>query len=216
MDYLDRLSALLYDPFLSRGERRGMRNRRAALLGGARGRVLEIGAGTGLNVEHYPVDLDELVLAEPIAAMADVLRRRLETAGRTATVVEAPAERLPFPDASFDTVVSTMVLCTVEDPHAAVGEIARVLRPGGSLLFVEHVRSTESPRLARWQDRLEAPWGVLAAGCHPNRDTLGLLRQSSLRVEPVDDGRWDGMPAIVRPLVSGRAVAQRADLPTSG
>jgi ubiquinone/menaquinone biosynthesis C-methylase UbiE len=207
MDWFDRFSALAYDPFLSRGERRGMRARRAALLRDARGRVLEIGAGTGLNVEHYPTDLDELVLAEPIAAMADLLRRRLAADGRAATVVEAPAEQLPFADASFDTVVSTMVLCTVEDPHAAIDEIVRVLQPGGSLLFVEHVRSTDSQRLARWQDRLEAPWRVFAAGCHPNRDTLGLLSESSLRVEPVDAGRWDGMPAIVRPLVSGRAVA---------
>jgi ubiquinone/menaquinone biosynthesis C-methylase UbiE len=207
MDWFDRFSALAYDPFLSRGERRGMRARRAALIGDARGRVLEIGAGTGLNVEHYPTGLDELVLAEPIAAMADLLRRRLVTAGRVATVVEAPAEQLPFPDASFDTVVSTMVLCTVEDPHAAIDEIARVLRPGGSLLFVEHVRSTDSPRLARWQDRLEKPWAVFAAGCHPNRDTLALLSESPLRVAPVDTSRWDGMPAIVRPLVSGRAIA---------
>lgn len=207
MDWFDRLSALAYDPFLSRGERRGMRARRTALLGQARGRVLEIGAGTGLNVEHYPTDLDELVLAEPFPAMADRLRRRLAAEGRVATVVEAPAEQLPFPDASFDTVVSTMVLCTVDDPRAAVDEIARVLRPGGGLLFVEHVRATDSPRLARWQDRLEAPWKVFAAGCHPNRDTLGLLRDGPLRLEPVDDSRWDGMPAIVRPLVSGHAVA---------
>jgi ubiquinone/menaquinone biosynthesis C-methylase UbiE len=190
-----RAGALLYDPFLALGERRGMAAHRRALLAPLRGRVLEVGAGTGLNLPHYPKGLD-LVLTEPDPSMARKLRRR-------APVVAAPAEALPFEDGSFDTVVSTMVLCTADDPVAAVREIRRVLRPGGRLVFIEHVRA-ESPRLARWQDRLAAPWRAFAVGCRCNQPTLDLLRRE-LRVGEVRRAGWRGMPALVRPLAIGEA-----------
>ena len=104
--------------------------------------------------------------------MARRLRSRVEEAGRRAEVVEAAAERLPFEDGRFDTAAVTLVLCTVRDPARALEEIARVLKPGGQLLFLEHVRASDGPRLAGWQDRLERPWGWVAGGCHPNRDTI--------------------------------------------
>ncbi len=156
---LSACAARLYDPVLALGERRGMAARRLALLARARGRVLEIGAGTGRNLGAYPGAVEELVLTEPDAGMRGRLRRRVERAGHPAAIVAAGAEALPFPDASFDTVVSTMVLCTVEDVAAAAAEARRVLRPGGRLLFAEHVRAG-SPRLARWQDRLAGPWAA--------------------------------------------------------
>ena len=130
-----------------------MRRRRSALLGDARGRVVEIGAGTGLNIAHYPDGIAELVLTEPDAAMRRRLARRLQRHGRVARIVDAPAERLPLADASVDTVVSTLVLCTVDDPERALREIARVLRPDGQLLFIEHVRAS-SRFLAACQDNL--------------------------------------------------------------
>ena len=136
-----RVMALLYDPFLWWGEIAGMRRRRRALVAAAHGRVLEIGAGTGLNIPHYPADIADLVLTEPEPAMRRRLAGRLERHGRTASIVDAPAERLPLPDASVDTVVATLVLCTVADPARALGEIARVLRSDGRLLFIEHVRA---------------------------------------------------------------------------
>jgi ubiquinone/menaquinone biosynthesis C-methylase UbiE len=190
-----RVGALLYDPFLALGERRGMAARRRALLADVRGRVLEVGAGTGLNLPHYPAGVD-LVLTEPQPSMLRKLRRR-------APVVAAPAEALPFEDASFDVVVSTMVLCTVADPVAAVREMRRVLRPGGRLVFIEHVRA-ESPRLARWQDRLAAPWRAFAVGCRCNQPTLELLARE-LRLGEVERAGWRGMPALVRPLAIGEA-----------
>ena len=144
-----RIEAWIYDPFLALGERRGMASRRRALLALARGRVLELGAGTGLNLAHYPAAVGELVLTEPDSAMCARLARRVARSGRDATVVAARAEALPFRDGAFDTVVSTLVLCTVEDPVAAVREVRRVLAPGGRLLFAEHVRAS-APRLARW------------------------------------------------------------------
>ena len=121
-------------------------------------------------------------------------------------MVAATAEELPFDDDSFDTVVSTLVLCTVDDPRRAIDETARVLRPGGKLLFLEHVRA-DTRHLARWQDRLHRPWHAFAAGCHANRPTVELLRESPLRVETVDHDRWSWMPALVHPLAIGRAQA---------
>jgi ubiquinone/menaquinone biosynthesis C-methylase UbiE len=200
----ERFSARIYDPVLWLGERRGMAERRRELLAAARGRVLEIGAGTGLNVPHYPAQVDELVLSEPVESMARRLERRTAKHQGQLRVVVAPAERLPFPDDSFDTIVSTLVLCTVPEPDRALAEIRRVLKPGGSLLFIEHLRS-DSERWARWQDRLERPWAAFASGCRCNRNTLDTLKTSGLRVANVDRRKWSGMPRVVRPLAIGSA-----------
>jgi ubiquinone/menaquinone biosynthesis C-methylase UbiE len=200
--------AAIYDRMLKGTEEAGLRETRAELLAGARGRTLELGAGTGLNLEHYPAAVDELVMTEPDPHMARRLRTRIADAGHaglTIEIVECDAEALPFADASFDTVVSTLVLCTVEEPDRAVHEAARVLRPGARLLFLEHVRSEDS-RLARWQDRLERPWGFVAAGCHPNRPTSATLGDSPLEIESLETGRLPKSPPIVRPLISGVAV----------
>jgi ubiquinone/menaquinone biosynthesis C-methylase UbiE len=202
----DHVFSALYDPLLWIGERAGMATRRKELLSQASGRVLELGAGTGLNLSYYPDEIEELTLTEPAAPMLPKLERRLSKANRDGQVVVATAEELPFDDDSFDTVVSTLVLCTVDDPRRAIDEAARVLRPGGELLFLEHVRA-DSRRLAGWQDRLHRPWHAFAAGCHANRPTVELLRESPLSVETVDSDRWSWMPALVHPLAIGRAQA---------
>ena len=136
------------------------------------------------------------------------MRRRLaERLARTrlrARLVDAPAEQLPFPDGSIDTVVSTFVLCTVDAPDLALQEIVRVLKPDGQLLFIEHVRS-DSPRLARWQDRLANPWRRFARGCRCNRATSELMVAFGFELEDLDDASWRAMPPIVRPLIIGRA-----------
>ena len=121
-------------------------------------------------------------------------------------VVEAPAERLPFHDAGFDTVALAYVLCTVPDPAAALREIARVLKPGGRLLFLEHVRSPD-PGLARWQDRLHGAWYLFGNGCHCNRDTLAAIEASPLELEEAERGQVPGAVPLVRPLVTGSARA---------
>ncbi len=137
--------------------------------------------------------------------MAAKLRPKLDAAGSSAELIEAPAERLPFEDSSFDTAVFTLVLCTVPDPAAALAEAARVLKPGGRLLFVEHVRA-EDAGLAHWQDRLERPWRFLADGCHCNRDTVAAIEASPLELDKVEGGQLPKAPPIVRPLVRGSAV----------
>ncbi|WP_245547296.1 class I SAM-dependent methyltransferase [Nocardia brevicatena] len=204
-----RAFAALYDPLLWVGERAGMGARRRDLLSGARGRTVELGSGTGLNLGYYPDGLDELILTEPEAAMRAQLARRLRRSRRRARVLDASAERLPFADETVDTVVSTLVLCTVDDPDPVLREIERVLHPRGRLLFLEHVRS-QSPRLAYWQDRLAGPWRRFAEGCHCNRATLELIRASGLELEDVQETSWRGMPPIVRPLITG--VAAKGDI----
>src|SRR5437868_3266033 len=148
-----RLFAALYDTVSKRSEAAGMREERRQLLAGIEGATIEIGAGTGLNLEHYPEAVTRLVLVEPDRHMRRRLRRRVEALDRAAEVLDASAEQLPFPDATFDTAVVTLVLCSVPDQEAALAEIARVLKPNGCLLFIEHVRSGD-PKLARRQDRI--------------------------------------------------------------
>jgi ubiquinone/menaquinone biosynthesis C-methylase UbiE len=204
-----RLFAALYERFLSASEEAGLSERRSELLANANGRVLEIGAGTGLNLGRYPESVEELVLTEPEEPMARRLEKKLDGLGPLrgrASVIRAPAEALPFEDDSFDTAVSTLVLCTVEDPVDALSEIARVLKPGGQLLFLEHVRS-EEPRLGRWQDTLQPLWKRFGHGCVCNRRTSQLLEASRLRVDEIDHGDFPKAPPLVRPLIVGRAVA---------
>lgn len=197
MTLWSKVFAVVYDPFLWLAERRGLAALRREVLAEARGRVVELGAGTGLNLRHYP-PVDELLLTEPDESMA----RRLER--KRVGVVRAPAERLPFDDASVDTVISTLVLCTVPDVWVALAEVRRVLKPHGRLLFLEHVRSDDH-RLAAWQDRFNRPWKAFAAGCDCSRDTLASLRGAGFHVDVRRREQWRWMPAIVRPIVAGIA-----------
>lgn len=207
MPLYDRLFSALYDRAFERAERAGLTDRRRELLAGLSGSVLEIGAGTGLNLDLYPTDLERLVMTEPSEAMAAKLKQRIAESiakGQAGEAVIAPAEKLPFDDDSFDAVVSTLVLCTVPEPEETIKEIHRVLRPGGSFVFIEHVRSSD-PASAKWQDRLETPWRIFGNGCHCNRDTESLLRNGGFGLDGVQHGEMPKAPAIIRPLIQGRA-----------
>lgn len=210
------LSARLYDPVLWWGERTGLGRNRERLLAGASGEVIEIGAGTGLNLRHYSLDrVDRLVLVEPERHKAEILSRRSRESEIDAEVVRAPASMLPFEDASFDTAVVTLCFCTVPDPLESMTELARVLRPEGQLLFMEHIRS-ERPLLGQVQDILRAPWARLADGCQCNRKTLDLLREAGWEVEVLHTADGALMPPVARPIVSGRARKSSRLLPRAG
>ena len=203
--------ARFYDRLMAGTEKAGLGQMRRELVASASGRVLELGAGTGHNLEHYTDAVTELVMTEPDPHMAARLRDRLTSEGTAAgnpTVLVAPAEDLPFDDGSFDCVVATLVLCTVENPARAAAEARRVLVEGGRLIYLEHVRS-RSQRLARWQDRLERPWGFFAAGCHPNRATDQLLADTGFWIDSLEHDQLPKAPRIVRPLIKG--VARRPD-----
>ena len=197
-----RVFAALYDTLNKGSEEAGFREERRRLLAGTEGATIEIGAGTGLNLEHYPEALTRLVLAEPDRHMRLRLRRRVDALDRTAEVIDASAERLPFPDATFDTAVVTLVLCSVPNQEMALAEIARVLKPNGRLLFIEHVRSGD-PKLAKRQDRIRPLYNL--AGCNPNRETLAAIEASALRVEAVRHGEVPKAPKVERPMIVGTA-----------
>jgi ubiquinone/menaquinone biosynthesis C-methylase UbiE len=199
--------AALYDPVGASAERRWMGGRRRRLLAGARGAVLEIGGGTGANLAHYR-DVDRVTIAEPDPFMRNRIGPKLEDARVPVEVAAAGAEALPFPDGSFDTVVSTLVLCTVPDQEAALDEVRRVLRPGGRLLFIEHVRATGSA--ARWQDRLEPLWRRLFGGCHPNRDTVAAIEEAGFEIEMFESFYPPGPLSGLMPHVQGSATVRLA------
>jgi ubiquinone/menaquinone biosynthesis C-methylase UbiE len=202
-----RLFAAMYDRGLKGTEDAGLREMRRETLAAAEGRTIDLGAGTGANLTLYPAAVSELILAEPDPHMAKRLREKLAHSEHRAELVEASAEKLPFEDSSFDTAVFTLVLCTVPDPQVALAEAARILKPGGKLLFVEHVRS-EDASLARWQDRLEKPWRFAADGCHCNRDTVANIEASPLTLENVERDKLPKAPPLVRPLIRGSAVCR--------
>ena len=191
-----------YDLFNGPAERAGLREQRHDLLTQATGATIEIGAGTGLNLPHYPPAVTRLALIEPDPHMSRRLRRRAARSGRDAEIGSATADRLPFPDASFDTAVVTFTLCSIPDVQVALREITRVLAPGGRLLFLEHVRSAD-PRIAAKQDKVPFPYPLL--GCHPNRDTLREIKASPLAVESVRAGELPKTPEIERPMIMGTA-----------
>jgi ubiquinone/menaquinone biosynthesis C-methylase UbiE len=197
----ERLFAALYDPMSAGAERKFGAEKKRKLLANAHGRVLEIGIGTALSLPHYPQGV-ELVGAEPSGPMLRRAQRRAAELGLDVTFVQAPAEELPFEDASFDTVVSLVVLCSVRDPTRALAEMHRVLCSGGRLLFIEHVRS-DDPALARRQDRYERPWQWFACGCHPNRDTLASIESAGFELVEVEREERPEVPRLVRPHITG-------------
>lgn len=171
--WLQRLFAAAYDPVLARFERRGLAALRRGLLADLEGEVVEIGAGTGANLAHYGPGVSGVVAIEPSDPMGERARRRADGSDTPVEVVRASAERLPLPDASADVVVSTLVLCSVRDLAAAVGEARRVLRPGGRFVLLEHVAG--EGRTLRVQRALEPVWKPLAGGCHLTRTPLPAL-----------------------------------------
>jgi ubiquinone/menaquinone biosynthesis C-methylase UbiE len=197
-----RLFAAFYDRVSKGSEEAGLREERRQLLAAAAGATLEIGAGTGLNLEHYPEAVTRLVLTEPDEHMRRRLARRVSEVRPSTEIVAAGVEGLPFPDGTFDTVVVTFVLCSVPQQEAALAEVARVLKPGGRLLFLEHVRSDDE-KLAKWQDRITPLYNIV--GCNPNRDTLAAIEASALAVETVKHGEVPKAPKVERPMITGTA-----------
>jgi ubiquinone/menaquinone biosynthesis C-methylase UbiE len=193
--------ATIYDRITSGSERAGLGEERRRLLAQADGATIEIGAGTGVNLAYFPPTVTRLRLVEPDRHMRKRLRRRAGNRDEV-EIVDARADALPFPDASFDTAVVTFALCSVADPDIALTEIARVLRPGGRLLFLEHVRDTD-PEVAYKQDHPIFLYSWI--GCHPNRDTLTAISRAPFEVTTVRHGEVPKAPRVERPMIVGSA-----------
>lgn len=196
--------ALTYDRQMAKTEQAGLRGFRQGLLAGAKGQVIEIGGGTGANLPLYGPAVESLTMTEPEPAMVRRLERKVREHASTARVLRAPAEDLPFDDDTFDMVISTLVLCGVDDQPRALRELRRVLRPGGQLLFIEHVRS-DDPRTAQTQDRMN--WlNRLVVCCDCNRPTLDSIREAGFTIAQVERTVLPKAPKFVSPLVIGTAV----------
>ena len=203
---MGRLSALIYDRMCRKVEQATLGEWRRDLLASLVGEVLEIGAGTGLNLPFYPSSVEHLILSEPDQHMRAKLREKLPQArAKRVTVMDAAVDVLPLPDASVDAVVGTLVLCCVPDQRTALGEIRRVLRPGGLFLFLEHVAAEEHPRLLKWQHRIEPFWKRLAGNCHLTRRTGAAIQDSGFVLEQVTRQEFLPAPALVRTSIRGRA-----------
>jgi len=202
---MSRWFAFTYDRSMARMEQAGFRELRERALARATGDVLEIGGGTGSNLPYYGSGVTSLTIAEPEQPMLKRLEKKVREQRAMVKVVRAPAEELPFADDSFDTVVSTLVLCGVDDQPRSLHEIRRVLRPGGRLVFIEHVRS-DDPKLAKKQDRLNG-LNRFVAGCDCNRDTLDAIRNEGFVVESVERTTLDKVPKFVSPAIVGTASA---------
>jgi ubiquinone/menaquinone biosynthesis C-methylase UbiE len=177
------LFARFYTHVLARNEPAAIREHRDELLAGLRGRVVEVGAGSGANFPHYPAEVEEVVAVEPEAYLRE---QALAAAARVqvrVTLLDGVADALPLEDASCDAAVACLVLCSVPDQASALAELRRVLKPGGELRFYEHVRGA-APRMARWQQLADRTfWPRAFGGCHTARDTVGAIEAAGFALE---------------------------------
>ena len=205
---MPRLMASIYDRFMRKTEEASLREWRVDLLSHAHGDVLEIGAGTGINVALYPKapQVSSLTLAEPDVHMRKRAEARAQAIGRSGVrFVDAAIEDLPFADASFDVVVATLLLCSVRQPVDALRSVKRLLRPGGSYLFLEHVAAEENPGRLKWQRRIEPFWRLAADNCHLTRDTLANMKSAGFTVETVTRASMRKALPFLRPTIRGIA-----------
>lgn len=199
------LFAKLYDSVIRPSETACLGAWRRELLAPLAGKVLELGAGTGGNVEHYPPAVDWLVLTEPDSEMRALLAERIRDR-KHVELLSDPAERLSLPNGSVDAVVSTLVLCSVADPTVALREARRVLAPRGRLVFLEHVAANEGSSRLAWQKRVEPIWKRLAGNCHLTRDTAGAIRAAGFDIEWMRSESVRKALPFVRPSIRGTAV----------
>jgi ubiquinone/menaquinone biosynthesis C-methylase UbiE len=196
------LMASVYDRVMAGTEGSCLHDWRTQLFAELRGRVLEVGAGTGASIGCYPSAVTELVLAEPDPHMRSRLLARIDERCR---VIDDPIEALGVGDESFDAAVSSLVLCSVTSAQVALRELYRVLRPGGLLVFIEHVAACDEPNRLRWQHRIEPVWKRLAGNCHLTRDTERSIREAGFEIEQLERGSLRKAMPLVRPSIRGRA-----------
>ncbi len=200
------LTAFFYDRFMAKAEAACLRDWRHDLLQKASGEVLEIGAGSGASIDSYTDQVSRLVLTETDRHMRRQLEQKVNTRGLLNIVVtDGTAERIEAEDASFDCVVTSLVCCSVKDLHICLTEIGRVLKPGGELVFMEHVAATRGSSRRRWQDRINPLWKRLMGNCHLNRETEQAIIAAGFEIIKIDRESMRKAPRIVRPTIRGIA-----------
>lgn len=199
------LMAKSYDFLMQGTEQRCLGAWRKEILASARGQVLEIGAGTGINLPYLPVQASPVYLCEPDHQMRKQLARKISNSSRqNINITDWKAEAIEMPDESFDTIISTLVLCSVDCLTSSLKEVHRLLRPGGKLIFMEHIIS-DHPTTRTWQKRLEPFWGMCAGDCRLTRDTASAIGKNGFQIEQLTEAKMIGAPAFVNRTVRGLA-----------
>jgi ubiquinone/menaquinone biosynthesis C-methylase UbiE len=198
--------ARLYARIGAAAEKKGNAEHRDEMLTGLAGRVIEVGAGTGLNFRHYPDGVTEVVAVEPEPRLRRMASEEAARSRVPVAVVDGVADELPAEDGSFDAGIASLVLCSVSDPGAALAELFRVIRPGGELRFLEHVRA-ESSGFARFQRATDVVHPLVGGGCHVSRDTLGAIERAGFAVDDVRRFRFTPcfLDQAVAPHILGTA-----------
>lgn len=205
--YVQWLWSKIYDNIMKDAEAKGLRNWRQMLLKNISGDVLELGCGTGANLEFYPHTIKRLVLIEPSLYMSQRLKEKIPLSKLdNIEILNDKAECLSLPDASFDIVVCTLVLCSVSHLEKTLSEIHRILRPQGKLIFIEHVSAANNLKRYRWQCRLEFLWKHIAAGCHLTRCTEDGIIKAGFKMIEINRQSMRGVPPILRPSIFGVAM----------
>ncbi|MDH3636582.1 MAG: class I SAM-dependent methyltransferase [Gammaproteobacteria bacterium] len=200
------LTAFFYDKFMARTEEACLKDWRHGLLKQVRGEVLEVGAGTGVNIKFYPDNVTRLVLSEPDRHMRKYLKKQVGNYRLSnATVTGGTAEQIESDDESFDYVVATLVCCSVTNLKASLREIRRVLRPGGGLVFLEHVAAADGTSRRLWQNRLNTIWKTFMGNCHLNRETEQAIVTEGFEIIQIERESMRKAPPIVRPTIRGIA-----------
>jgi ubiquinone/menaquinone biosynthesis C-methylase UbiE len=200
------ITALFYDRVMSNAEHACLQEWRHDLLKHVKGEVLEVGAGTGANIGFYPGQVTKLVLTEPDRHMRKLLQERVDNHGLENIHVSAgTAEQIEADDESFDYVVTSLVCCSVGNLGASLREIKRVLRPGGSFIFLEHVAATNGTSRRLWQNRITPIWRALMGNCHLNRETEQAIITTGFEITKIDRESMRKALPIVRPTIRGIA-----------
>jgi ubiquinone/menaquinone biosynthesis C-methylase UbiE len=199
--------AKFYDASMKNTEARCLGAWRRELMASLEGDIIEVGAGTGVNLDFYDSAKTHLTLTEPEDHMRRILEQRARERQRhRIDVRDAGSEDLPFEDGRFDAVVSTLVLCSVKEVKLSLAEVRRVLRPGGRFVFLEHVAAEDNPGRLKWQQRLEPLWIHLGGNCHLTRRTLSSITDAGFEIERLSQGEMLPAPAVVRPTIRGVAL----------
>ncbi len=204
---MSRFFAFIYDPLIAKTETACLQDWRKELLENAYGKVLEVGAGTGANIDFYPQQVDKLIISEPDEFMRKRLLEKLSNSHfKSSQVKSFSMEDIDLDDNSIDCVVSTLVCCSVNSPHDALKNVYRVLKPGGLFLFMEHVAAENNPNRLKWQNRINPIWKRISGNCHTNRETEKYMLETGFKIKKIKKASMRKAPAFVRPTIRGIAI----------